>query len=366
MQLPLKNPDNFTARETWIDYSKTFGIALVILGHFRNEPFVSSFIFSFHIPLFFLISGYLHKRPQSVRTGIKKDAKKLLVPYAYFYVITYVFWFFASFLPDKQNYAGGFWTDGVFKPIAGLLLGVGYPTSISYSINHPLWFLVALFFVRVIFIVLEQVFNGNKFFIGLVVFALIFPVYVLKINNIDLLFSIDSAIVALPFFYLGNIVKSHYRFAPISKSNIVNASLFIITAVLVFSLVKINGNVEINHLVWGKYLALFYITGILGTCMVVFFSAIFANYQNKIIGYISANTLIIMCIQGVAKALIFLFLTKIVKYKMPPVFLVTEAVCFAVLTLFVCLGAVYIINNYFPFLTGKSIKQETKSTLHPV
>jgi hypothetical protein len=100
--------------------------------------------------------------------------------------------------------------------------------------------------------------------------------------------------------------------------------------------------------------------------MVVFFSAIFANYQNKIIGYISANTLIIMCIQGVAKALIFLFLTKIVKYKMPPVFLVTEAVCFAVLTLFVCLGAVYIINNYFPFLTGKSIKQETKSTLHPV
>ena len=48
-----------TQRLGWIDRSKGIGIFLVILGHASLPYEVSKFIFSFHIPLFFFLSGYL-------------------------------------------------------------------------------------------------------------------------------------------------------------------------------------------------------------------------------------------------------------------------------------------------------------------
>ena len=47
----------------WLDYSKTIGMYLVILGHVKNNTLLlKSIIYSFHMPLFFFLSGFLHKR----------------------------------------------------------------------------------------------------------------------------------------------------------------------------------------------------------------------------------------------------------------------------------------------------------------
>lgn len=48
-----------TQRQTWADNAKFIGIALMVLGHnsLASQP-LNDFIYSFHMPLFFLLSGY--------------------------------------------------------------------------------------------------------------------------------------------------------------------------------------------------------------------------------------------------------------------------------------------------------------------
>ncbi len=45
-------------RIEWVDIARGIGIILVILGHIGIGK-VGKFIYSFHIPLFFFLSGFL-------------------------------------------------------------------------------------------------------------------------------------------------------------------------------------------------------------------------------------------------------------------------------------------------------------------
>lgn len=45
-------------RKYWIDYLKAIAIYLVILGHLPDELHIKWGIYLFHMPLFFIISGY--------------------------------------------------------------------------------------------------------------------------------------------------------------------------------------------------------------------------------------------------------------------------------------------------------------------
>ena len=68
------NAGNVTQRISWIDNAKALGIISVFYGHivikiFATYPIPAAFlqiklIYSFHMPLFFLLSGYLVKETQ--------------------------------------------------------------------------------------------------------------------------------------------------------------------------------------------------------------------------------------------------------------------------------------------------------------
>lgn len=51
-----------TGRKYWIDVLRALGIILVVLGHVSKEPNTVIFIYAFHMPLFFLLSGFLFNR----------------------------------------------------------------------------------------------------------------------------------------------------------------------------------------------------------------------------------------------------------------------------------------------------------------
>ena len=73
--------DIYGKRETWIDFLRGTGIILVMLGH--CWPPFSKQIYGFHMPLFFLLSGYLfsHYEKLCFKDLIKKLAVRLLIPY---------------------------------------------------------------------------------------------------------------------------------------------------------------------------------------------------------------------------------------------------------------------------------------------
>lgn len=67
------------ARLLSIDIAKGMGIILVVWAHAKG-PF-SSYIYQFHMPFFFLISGYLFNPNTSFRQFAKRKFTSLYVPF---------------------------------------------------------------------------------------------------------------------------------------------------------------------------------------------------------------------------------------------------------------------------------------------
>lgn len=75
-------------REDLFDIAKGLGIIFVIAGHIYFDYFDTPFfqaicaaIFSFHMPLFFLISGYFLYDQTGRKNVVRRRARQLLLPY---------------------------------------------------------------------------------------------------------------------------------------------------------------------------------------------------------------------------------------------------------------------------------------------
>ena len=70
------------ARIDYFDIVKGIGILCVIAGHMGISP-IDSVVFTFHMPLFFLISGYFISTKISFKDFCNKKFKQLLFPYIF-------------------------------------------------------------------------------------------------------------------------------------------------------------------------------------------------------------------------------------------------------------------------------------------
>lgn len=81
MATTLEKPATQHVRTGWIDALKGIGILLVVLGHTLVGGPVRQFVYLFHMPLFFFISGYLHTPQKDFRKFAYKKSVHLLFPY---------------------------------------------------------------------------------------------------------------------------------------------------------------------------------------------------------------------------------------------------------------------------------------------
>lgn len=71
-------------RVEWVDIAKLIGMFAIYLGHFGTAAGLSyPFVFSFHVPLFFFISGCVsnYERDCSVKEYLLKKFKRILIPF---------------------------------------------------------------------------------------------------------------------------------------------------------------------------------------------------------------------------------------------------------------------------------------------
>jgi len=74
-------------RQEWIDVLKGIGIVCVVLGHVASTPIAVQSIFMFHMPLFFLVGGWLHRDTLPQPDYLRARAAGLLLPYASYLLI---------------------------------------------------------------------------------------------------------------------------------------------------------------------------------------------------------------------------------------------------------------------------------------
>lgn len=170
-------------RLCYLDVLKGILIILVVLGHaiqatFPNylHNFLFRFIYSFHMPLFFVISGFLtYRGMQGHDDKLMKRAVQLLIPF--------VCW---AFISPLLTY-GSFNMD---KTVKALL----YP-------DNGLWFLYNLFFYNAIFFLSERwAERGMK---QEYIFAGFFMVLYLLMAIFHTMFNITQICWYMPFFAIG-------------------------------------------------------------------------------------------------------------------------------------------------------------------
>ncbi|MBC2021423.1 acyltransferase family protein [Listeria booriae] len=140
-----------TKRMDWIDTAKGIGIFLVVWGHFYASDTLKIAIYGFHMPLFLFLSGYLYKQ-KDIRflAFLRKKSKRLLVPFFLFQTVTFLVVNGLSFLASHKLYES---PTALWKHFFYLDGDVGF--------NTPLWFLVVLFFVEILFYLFMQMRKGQ-------------------------------------------------------------------------------------------------------------------------------------------------------------------------------------------------------------
>ena len=188
-------------REHVFDIMKGIGIFLVVLGHVVRTceigPFsLPSFIYSFHMPLFFFVSGMLYHERNHF---LKNISIKLGVPYISFAFLSYAYWFFF-----ESKYRSATDVDSLVQ-----FTNIFFPMNIygGYAFNVVLWFLPALFFCSVLFYLFSKICKGRLLF--LMFFILLVVIYDSLFYKVFIPFYIPQAMCAIPFFAMGYVFQRY-------------------------------------------------------------------------------------------------------------------------------------------------------------
>ena len=235
-------------RIAWIDWAKTIGIFLVILGHVPVQLDIKWAITGIHMPLFFIISGYLASNTSKCvdkKMQIKKIVNGILIPYLIYCTII-------TLLYVAQK--GG-------QTILPNILTANYSALVGdYTSICPLWFLVSLITIKVIDILI----GGH---LQLQYKCLIFTIISITFSYIQLpnYYMLKTTILCLPFYYLGCNVKVRGYLDEGGK--ISKIPMFVLIICFIVSLVfsYINGTVYLTTCDVGKSYILFLMSSIIGS-----------------------------------------------------------------------------------------------------
>lgn len=248
-------------RLNWIDWAKVFAISCVVFGHIPQVPgsFPQYFIVTFHMPLFFFISGYLTKKEYICVDTIKKYWHTLIIPYFCYNFLFYPYWILRHYI-EAPN-AGLF--DYV-KPIIGVFMLQGN-SELYEPLNGVTWFIASLIGYKLILSVCNRVRYGY-----VVIFLFILITTVLYVYNQFYLYIIDLTPVGfircLPFYFMGYYSKQYNLVSATAQKNdgIIGFLCMCVSIIVFFS-----ERDTCNMIMYGlRYwlVSLFAIFGILGIC----------------------------------------------------------------------------------------------------
>lgn len=272
-------------RKNWIDWMRAFGMLLIVWGHtFPTD--VTPFIYSFNVPLFFIVSGFLFKQEASFGTMLKKNWHSLILPYLLLCLIKD----FSHFIKHYDDF-----NELILTPL-GILSG--FHTFFDAPAAKNLWFVYTLILLKVIF---QLVGNKNINFIVTLLLSFV-GIYICHIYNYHPMWAVTNTFLALPFFMLGYLISSKNYTTILdnvvayvkSKNNVLIGVIFVLLIILQFFVSRYNGDAWMFCGEFGNNIVLFFILAIIGTFAIFLISAMLDNIRYKFVSLISVGSLVIL------------------------------------------------------------------------
>lgn len=342
-----------TDRVEWVDILKGIGIILVVIGHANwqfgaatTDMFIQKYIYSFHMPLFFFLSGYLfikEKYPDFKKFLLKK-IKTLLVPYLVFSILSVLVQIFICLKYNiKLN---------SFKEIVIQILYLRSKTVW----NEPLWFLMCLFITEIIFYFISKCTNKAKIAISLLMCGIVGYGLSFMQKYFVLPLSFSIALVAVTFYGFGYLVKNSTIGRKVISKNIKISILSFSSNIVIGGLLN---SIAIMYFMKYGNIFYFYLAAISGILAYIGISKYINNLKTltKILSYFGINTMPILC----THYFIFVFLNRI--HRLSVLFknyISIKGYAYAILTLLLSIPIILIINKFFPQIIGKTKNKDKR------
>ncbi len=271
----------------------------MIYAHSYIGSLQASLIFTFHMPLFFILSGYLYKGDKPLLQCVKHNVKKLLTPYtitSFILVLGRLIRY--CYQPEFYGYCGRKML--VKETIIGALIGFGCGASESY-VHFPfhevwtvgaLWFLLAFFWAIVLFDVAMRLSDGwNKMEKGIFILVISMVGILISYNMFWLPTDLDIGLFCVIFLYAGYLLRCYN----ITKYKTVTlAGMLLVVAVVAYSRQSISLNIRSVPSVLTIFAAFF------GSILVIELSkkieVYCPNFIKKVLIWFGKSGMLILCV----------------------------------------------------------------------
>lgn len=325
-------------RIVWLDYGKAIAIYLVVLAHTALYKPAEGFIYTFHMPFFFFMSGYLfcYGKYPSYMAFVKRRFRQLIVPYVVINIFAYLLWLLV--LRNVGSDAGE--GVGALSPLIAAVT-VNAPKMVH---DVPLWFLAALFMVGNLYYLL---YRNVRYRVVVTMLLLLLAVLNNAYNTMRLPFCIDISLVALLFYRFGNVMREKGEIA-------FKWFLFVLSVVSTVAVFMMNGRVAM-HVNYYNNILLFVAGGVAGCYSMAYICRLLQSLCGNLmlVQVIAKNTLPICAFH----LIVFAFIKGIMLYLLgvsPEILVGTffPNALFALLSMAICLLVAKTLNRFVPFVLG--------------
>lgn len=281
-----------TRRDIVLDITKAIGIILMVMGHLHfSEDVFDKYIYAFHMPLFFIVSGMLFNQDKTLKNTIISRTKALLVPYVVFGGVYSAISIVKSMLAGEE--------DALVPTLKIFFL---YPVN-SVPYESALWFLPTMFITSVTYTVLRKMMNlkwTTVVTVAVGVFGFVYP----HLTDVRLPWGIDTALVALLFFHTGCLMKRCNLVERIKALRRKSTWLLLVLTAAVFALnifmVFMNDKVNQRKVEYGNPL-LAYVNAVAGTVLCIMVAVLIdcllpASKFKALLCRISEVSIVFICI----------------------------------------------------------------------
>ncbi|RRK09212.1 hypothetical protein D1831_14095, partial [Lactiplantibacillus garii] len=232
-------------RVGWIDIARAIAMICVIIGHslfqYTGEP-IGRYIYAFHMPIFFLLSGYLYHERDYV-SELKNTLNGFMLPYyATGLLMLGLFPLTLRGLPFMQSMYSSYQVL-----LSSIFYGTGTNPNIPFSASigsvGAIWFLPALGIATMIFNYIirstKELKQKNVVRLSAVVFLAIIGKSIASFWLLPL--SLNAATFSLTFMYVGYLMKKTNFLSNLKIRDVmIGLILWIITAqTQLFSMVSV-------------------------------------------------------------------------------------------------------------------------------